>query len=123
MNRSPLVLLSFLVSAPFVAALAQAPEPPMLTLGEPVERTLAGGESHEFRVELEENQYLLLVVEERGIDVVVRFYGPDGEHLNPWGALQTVSESVSFFSKVQGDYRIEIVPSDEQAAPGVRCLV
>ena len=119
MNRNPLVLILFLVSAPFMAGLALAAEPPTLTLGEPVERTLAGGESHEFRVELEENQYLLLLVDERGIDVVVRFYGPDGEHLNAWGELQTVSEeSLSFFSKVQGDYMIEIVPSDEQAEPG-----
>ena len=119
MNRSPLVLILFLLSAPFVAALAQATEPPMLTLGEPVERTLAGGESHEFRVKLKGNQYLLLVADQRGIDVVLHLYRPDGRQVSERTQnLRTGSESLWFFSKVKGDYRIEIVPFDEKAEPG-----
>ena len=119
MNRNHLILLLFLVSAQFVGGLAWAAQPPLLTLGEPVERTLAIGERHEFRVTLEENQYLLLVVDQRDIDVVVRFYGPDGEHLNPWAEnSRTGVESLSFFSKVEGDYGIEIASFDEEAEPG-----
>ena len=74
MNRTRIVLISFLVSTLFAGALARVAELPVLTMGEPVERTLAVGESHEFGVKLKENQYLLLVADQRGIDVIVRLY-------------------------------------------------
>ncbi len=116
MNRNQLIVISFLVSMLFVAALARAAEPPMLTLGETVKRTLTGGESHEYRVKLKENQYLLLAATQLSINVVLRFYGPDGEQI--FGFTDYYRESVSFFSKAKGDYRIEIAPFDENAGPG-----
>ncbi len=120
MNRNQLIVISFLVSM-FVAALARAAEPPMLTLGETVKRTLTAGESHEYRVKLKENQYLLLAANQLSINVVLRFYGPDGEQIVEVGNSRWTdsgSESVSFFSKAKGDYRIEIAPFDENAGPG-----
>ncbi len=120
MNRNQLIVISFLVSM-FVAALARAAEPPMLTLGETVKRTLTVGESHEYRVKLKDNQYLLLAAAQLSINVVLRFYGPDGEQIVEVGNSRWTdsgSESVSFFSKAKGDYRIEIAPFDENAGPG-----
>ncbi len=119
MNRNQLIVISFLVSM-FVAALARAAEPPMLTLGETVKRTLTAGESHEYRVKLKENQYLLLAAAQLSINVVLRFYGPDGEQIEEvsWWDTDSGTESVSFFSKAKGDYRIEIAPFDENAGPG-----
>jgi len=120
MNRNQLIVISFLVSM-FVAALARAAEPPMLTLGETVKRTLTGGESHEYRVKLKENQYLLLTANQLSINVVLRFYGPDGGQIEEVGNSRWTDsgpESVSFFSKAKGDYRIEIAPFDENAGPG-----
>ncbi len=120
MNRNQLIVISFLVSM-FVAALARAAEPPMLTLGETVKRTLTAGESHEYRVKLTDNQYLLLAAAQLSINVVLRFYGPDGEQIIEVGNSRWTdsgSESVSFFSKAKGDYRIEIEPFDENAGPG-----
>jgi len=120
MNRNQLIVISFLVSM-FVAALARAAEPPMLTLGQTVKRTLTVGESHEYRVKLKDNQYLLLAAAQLSINVVLRFYGPDGEQIVEVGNSRWTdsgSESVSFFSKAKGDYRIEIAPFDENAGPG-----
>ena len=123
MNRSHLVLVVFLVSAQFVGGLARAAQPPLLTLGEPVERRLAIGERHEFRVTLEANQYLLLVVDQRDIDVVVRFYGPDGEHLNRWAEnSRTGLESLSLFSNLNDDGKEWNIPGREGHACQGRSL-
>src|SRR4029077_5691359 len=42
-----------------------------LKQGYPIERGLAGGEAHTYRVTLASGQYLKVVVEQKGIDVVV----------------------------------------------------
>jgi hypothetical protein len=54
-----------------------------LTLGpDPwVERELAGGESHYYRIALEANQYMNLRTGSGGVDVVLTLFGPDGKKL------------------------------------------
>src|SRR5262245_66256033 len=49
-----------------------------LTLGHPIERELAGGQFHSYRLALTAGQFLRLVVGQRGIYVVVRVFGSDG---------------------------------------------
>ena len=55
--------------------------PTELQLGQPIERELAGGAVHIYTVKLEANQYFNAVVEQKGIDVVVRVYNPAGEKI------------------------------------------
>jgi CHAT domain-containing protein/Tfp pilus assembly protein PilF len=50
-----------------------------LELGKPIEGELAGGQSHSYQITLVEGQYAAVLVEQRGIDVVVRLLGVDGE--------------------------------------------
>src|SRR5687767_3424956 len=52
-----------------------------LQLGVPLERTLTRGQSHSFTVSLEQDQFLQLVVNQLGIDVVVRVFSPAGKML------------------------------------------
>lgn len=52
-----------------------------LETGKPLERELAGGQSHAYQLTLSAGQYLHVVVEQRGIDVVVTLFGPDGKKL------------------------------------------
>ena len=69
-------------------AFAQQPEPPNslqdendsrpLEAAKPIERELAGGREHYYKIALEAGQYLHLVVGQRGIDVVVTLFGPYG---------------------------------------------
>jgi len=49
--------------------------------GVPIERELIGGQAHAYRVMLAAGQYLHIVVEQRGIDVVVMLFGPEGQRL------------------------------------------
>jgi CubicO group peptidase (beta-lactamase class C family) len=91
-----------------------------LTLGRPVERELAGGAAHSYRVSLEAGQYMFAAVEQRGIDVVVTVFGPDGEQV---GQFDTPNgrrgiEGVGVEAEVSGTYRLEVRPFSEDAAAG-----
>src|SRR6266498_5420353 len=44
-----------------------------LELGKPIERELAGGESHSYLLPLAAGQFCHVVVDQRGVDVVVTF--------------------------------------------------
>src|SRR5687767_5238837 len=52
-----------------------------LKLGKPVERDLAGGQFHSYRVVLTSGQYVYVVAVQRGVDVVVTLFDPNGKQL------------------------------------------
>jgi len=99
------------------SAAIPAPLPPP---GDRLERTLAGGESHLYAVELSAGEFLRAVVDQRGIDVLVRLYGPDGTRLfegdSPNG--ERGPEPLSAVADEDGPYRIEVVSLDPRAVPG-----
>src|SRR6185436_2182199 len=47
-----------------------------LQLGSPVEEALRGAESHAYQLQLEANQYLRVMVEQKGVDVAMTLFGP-----------------------------------------------
>src|SRR5919205_3885452 len=53
-----------------------------LELGKSIERKLEGGQAHSYGLTLTTNQYVYVVVEQKGIDVVVILFGPDGNKLS-----------------------------------------
>src|SRR5215468_3226107 len=53
--------------------------PTKLEVGTPIERSLAGGQTETFRVELAANQFMHIDVEQQGVDVVIHVIGPDGK--------------------------------------------
>src|ERR1044071_281833 len=57
------------------------PKATFLELQKPIERELTGGESHYYQLELQSGQYFHLVVEQKGIDVVVLVFAPDGKQI------------------------------------------
>src|SRR5262245_31336650 len=72
-----------------VAAPAQAPastrgaapsaqESVSLEPGKPIERELSGGQSHFYKITMISGQYSHIVVEQRGIDVALALFTPDG---------------------------------------------
>lgn len=90
-----------------------------LKLATPIERELAGGQAHSYRVVLAIGQYMKLVVEQQGIDVVVRVFAPDGKQTefdSPYGAKGP--EPVLFISEAAGEYRLEVKSPQEKAAAG-----
>ena len=96
------------------------PEVRSLQLGQPVERELKGGEIHSFRVTAQPGQFLHVVVEQRGIDVKLTLFSPDGQKLlevdNPTG--EQGPEAGSLIAAMAGDYRIEVASEDKKAKPG-----
>jgi hypothetical protein len=80
--------------------------------GSGIERTLANGQRHSFTISLEKDQFLQLVVEQHGIDVVVRAFSPEGKSLGEFDTPNGTEgpENVSLISDTAGVYRIEVAP-------------
>jgi hypothetical protein len=87
-----------------------AQTPVTLQPGVPIERTLGPVQVHEYSVNAKANSLVKLVVEQTGVDVVVKILTPDGKRLaecdTPNG--DQGPEPVSFVAKEAGKYRIEI---------------
>jgi hypothetical protein len=92
-----------------------------LQLGNPIERQLAGGETHTYTLTLEENTYVQVVIEQRGIDVVVRVFSTAnkslGEYDTPNG--DNGPENVSFTATEAGTYRITVTPLNQDQPTAV----
>src|SRR5262245_3230539 len=92
----------------------------VLEVGKPIERELAGGQVHAYRMMSAVGQYLRVVVDQRGIDVVVTLFGPDAKKLveidSPNG--DRGPEQVSIVAKVPGNHRLEVRSLDKAAAAG-----
>ncbi len=88
-----------------------------LQVGVPVERTISSGQAHSFTVNLEAEQFLQLVVDQRGIDVVVRVFSPAGKSLGEFDSPNGSQgpENVSFLAATAGVYRIGVAPLDQMA--------
>jgi hypothetical protein len=107
--------LRVLFLLPFAACVflnANAQAPTTLQVGTPIERTLGPGQSQEFTITLAENTFVQLVVEQRGVDVIVRILSSEaktvGEFDSPNG--NDGPEHVSFVGAAAGVYRINVSP-------------
>jgi CHAT domain-containing protein/Tfp pilus assembly protein PilF len=91
-----------------------------LELGKPIERELAGGQSHDYQLTLADRQYVNLVVDQRGIDVVVKLFGPDSKPIMEFDSESRAQgqESVSLVAEAGGSYRLSVQPKMNRAAPG-----
>jgi tetratricopeptide (TPR) repeat protein len=92
-----------------------------LEAGKSVDQQLAGGQAHVYQVTLAAGQYLHVLVEQQGVDVLVKVSGPDGKPLlevdRPIGSQG--QEPVSLVATAAGAYQLE-VRATEKAAPAGR---
>ena len=90
------------------------------TLGQSVERELAGGQKHSYQITLAEGQYLSVVVEQRGINVAVRMVGTKGETITEWDRELTLQgrENAELVADTAGSYRVTIEAKPRMAASG-----
>jgi erythromycin esterase len=83
-----------------------------LDLRTPVRRALGTQERHAYSIALEAGQFLDAAVNQRGIDVLVQVFAPDGTRVaevdSPNGA--NGDEPIALAAKVGGEYRIEVSP-------------
>ncbi|HNC47184.1 MAG TPA: hypothetical protein PLU80_23630, partial [Acidobacteriota bacterium] len=83
-------------------------------------QTLNPGEKHTYPLKLKTNDFLKLVVEQKGIDVVVRLLGPDGTKLaevdSPNGTQGP--EPLSSIVEQSGSYTLEVESLDKTVQAG-----
>ena len=117
-----LFLSAHFASIAFAQAPAQtvAKTPVKLEVGKSVEGELRGGEFHSYSFDLSNGQFAEVVVEQRGIDVVVTAYGPDakqiGEIDSPNGS--NGPEPISVLARASGVFRLEVRSLEPNAPAG-----
>jgi tetratricopeptide (TPR) repeat protein len=91
-----------------------------LEVGKSIEQELAGGQAHYYKITAEAGQYLHLVVDQRGIDVVIALYGPEDKKLiqvdTPNGAHGP--EPISVITDASSSYRLEVRSLEKDAPAG-----
>jgi CHAT domain-containing protein/tetratricopeptide (TPR) repeat protein len=90
----------------------------VLEPGKPVERELAGGQSHSYKVPLIEGQFMQVAVKWRGVQTLATLSSPDGRRLaqvvstaDAWRA-----EPIRLIARASGDYRLEVRLREKGAA-------
>jgi CHAT domain-containing protein/tetratricopeptide (TPR) repeat protein len=91
-----------------------------LKTGVPIERKIAAGESHSYRVALVGGQYVRFVIDQRGIDLAVRLFGPDGKQTIEVDNLDEIqgAEPVYIVAEATGEYRLDVMAVNKGAEPG-----
>ena len=109
------LVLVFTSAGPAAQQATQSPaqvDAQQLEQQKPTERTLAAKETHAYTIALEAGQFLNAAVNQRGVDVVVRVFGPDGKLVaeidSPNGSQG--DEPIALEAKSGGKYRIEVTP-------------
>src|SRR2546423_3424264 len=81
-----------------------------LELAKPIERSLAADETHSYVLILSSGQYAHVVVDQRGVDVVLTVFGPRGDKIvrvdGPNGNHGV--EPIFLVADTAGAYRIEV---------------
>jgi CHAT domain-containing protein/Tfp pilus assembly protein PilF len=88
--------------------------------GKPIERELSGAQSHSYKITMNSGQYLHVVVAQRGIDVAVALFTPDGKKIIEVNSDPLIegSETVSVIAEASGAYLIEARSPEKTAKTG-----
>jgi CHAT domain-containing protein/Tfp pilus assembly protein PilF len=91
-----------------------------LKQGKPIERDLAGGQSHTFEITLATDQYIKVLVDQHGIDLRVKLLGPDGKQIAEFDSERRKEgeETASWITEQEGSYRLEIKAKYSNATGG-----
>ncbi|HUF17465.1 MAG TPA: erythromycin esterase family protein [Thermoanaerobaculia bacterium] len=90
-----------------------------LESGQPVERQLASGETHSYSLALETGDFLRMVFDQRGIDVVVTVYGPDQQKVVDVNASDARgTEMLELIARTAGTYQVQVRAFVEDAKQG-----
>ncbi|MFY9224618.1 MAG: tetratricopeptide repeat protein [Blastocatellia bacterium] len=91
-----------------------------LELDKGIEKELTGGETQSYLLKVDKGQYIELVVEQKGIDVVVAVYDSNNQKVyeldSPNGT--TGPEPVYLVTTANGDYRLDVRSDDKKAKVG-----
>ncbi|MBI4751961.1 MAG: tetratricopeptide repeat protein [Acidobacteria bacterium] len=89
-------------------------------LSKPIERDLKGGETHTYQIATAAGEYLHLVVEQKGIDVVVAIFSASGEKITEVDSPNGTQgpEPVEFVTAIASSIRLEVRSLEAGASAG-----
>jgi tetratricopeptide (TPR) repeat protein len=92
----------------------------LLDPGKAIKREMSGAGSHTYQIRLSAGQFLKVVVEQQGIDVVARLLGPDGEQIMEFDSERRLlgQETVVLVAEAEGDYQVVVQPGQKTAPAG-----
>ncbi len=105
--------------APCFNTAAQSPETRQLEPGVSVERELAGGDEHRYRVALTAGQHVSFQIVKRGIDVTPELKGPSGQSLftADFETSERGTEIISLVAQTAGQHTLIIKPKYGKSRP------
>jgi CHAT domain-containing protein/Tfp pilus assembly protein PilF len=91
-----------------------------LEAGKSIKGELAGGRRHAYRISLGADQFLKVVVEQQGIDVVAQVSGPDGKQILEFDSESRSKgrEEVSLVTEAAGNFQLIVRPVQNGAPAG-----
>ena len=89
-----------------------------LAPGKPVEREIAGDETHVYQITLAAGQYLRVIVEQRSDDLIMTLYAPDERRLGAYDCRWSGAEPVSVIADAVGVYRLTVRTLQKAATRG-----
>jgi CubicO group peptidase (beta-lactamase class C family) len=89
-----------------------------LELGKPIGREIGGSERHDYRVDLQSGQFMLVVADQLGVDLAVTVLGPDGEAIREFDGPAMGPEPAPLVAEASGSYRITVRAFDPAAQRG-----
>src|SRR5262245_10974272 len=92
----------------------------LLEPGKAIKRELAGADSHTYQIRLSAGQFVKVVVEQQGIDVVAQLSGPSGERIAEFdGERRSQGQELApFVAETDGAYRLTVRPKQKSAPAG-----
>lgn len=122
LQRLMLACVAVLAIARFshVYSAAQAGDQPLLVAGVPITRELSGGQLHSYQVTVAQGQCMEAIVQQNGIDVVVRVFAPDGKQISEFDSPNGTQgpELVMLVAEVTGAYRLAVISGEPSAKAG-----
>jgi len=91
---------------------------PLPAPGKSTTRELSAGEIHSYQITLDTNQYLRVVLEQRGMEAGVTLYEPGGRMLFQLDCRHYGPTPVSLLTEISGVYRLEVRSLEKEQTRG-----
>lgn len=120
MRRLPALALLLALTCTIEAQLPR--EITNLQLGNSISRTVSRGQGYRFNIALEQDQFAQIVVDQHGVDLIVRTLGPDNKPLGEFDSPNGTDgpEIARIAALTPGTYAIDVSPLDPNLERGGR---
>src|SRR5438876_9906996 len=120
LTLSAILLLLVTVADARSSVASTGEEPRLLEKGKPVERVMSGGESHSYQLPLTAGQFVNVVIDQRGIDLILVVFDSNGKQIAEVSAMnrQQGMKLLYLIADASGVYRLEIRSSEKDAPAG-----